>query len=70
MFSLEMRVCAQSYCTLLGHVLWISLGNLHFLFLFGFFLLFAFFVLLFSLKGNRGGVDVGKREGAGRDWEK
>lgn len=25
MSSHEMRVCAQSYCILLGHVLWISL---------------------------------------------
>ena len=31
------------------------------------FVWFFVIVLLFSLKGNRGGVDVGNREGAGRD---
>lgn len=31
-------------------------------------LLFLFYCLV--LKGNRGEVDVGKREGAGRNWEK
>lgn len=26
-FSFDLRVCALSYCTLLGHVHWISLGG-------------------------------------------
>lgn len=64
-----MRVCAQSYSTLLGHVPWMSLGDLYFLFLFGFVVVCFFLFYCLVLKGNRG-VDVGKGEGAGRDWKK
>lgn len=31
-YSLDMSVCVQSHGTLLGHVLWISLGGLLFFF--------------------------------------
>jgi hypothetical protein len=59
-----MRVCAQSYCILLGgHACWISLGNL---------LLFVYFWFCFVLvaavvlKRNGRGMGLGKRDNAGR----
>lgn len=57
--SLDTRVCAESYCALLGHVWWPSLG---------FLLLFCKLLMYFVLKGQGGGVALEEKRVGGRDW--
>lgn len=57
--SLDTRVCAESYCTLLGHVWWLSLE---------FLLLFCKLFMYFVLKGQGEGMDLGEKRVGGRDW--